>query len=386
MSKKLGKSVRLMLLMLVGGALSVNTVGAADKQEYKLHKMYNYEYGLTGYFDMNGKVVIEPKYSTGFNFSEGVAAVCDETRHCEFIDEQGNVVIERKYYIAVDPDEMGFYEGLALVSLAYHRNSEKRVLPNEKAFIDHNGEIRFMAPYDAVGNFSEGLSVVAKYAGGGKYNYGAIDKEGNVAIPLQYRRMNAFKEGLALFQDSKGFYGYVDKTGKVVIPAKYRRAHDFSEGLAKVKINDKFGFIDKTGKVVIQPEYLESSTNGDFHEGLAVVDKFLRYDSKLNMGFVDTYVIDKKGKIVINVTKKFPQYDGVSDFHEGWAYIQIDNTIGNFIDKNGNLMFKKHRKRISEFDRGLALIQLSYDSKTRIAKYAHIDKTGKQVFVFDRQE
>jgi len=384
MGLRLGGSMLLAFIGLISLAIMGNSVVAAEKEEYKLHKMYDYDWKLTGYFDMNGKVVIEPKYKTGFNFREGVAAVCDEVRRCEFIDEQGNVVIESKYYIASGSSEMGFYEGLALVSLNYRRAEKVAVLPEDKAFIDHNGDIRLMAPYDFVGHFSEGLSVVSKYAGGGKYNYGAIDKEGNVVIPLQYRRMNAFKEGLALFWDGKGFYGYVDRTGKVVIPPKYRDAHDFSEGLAMVQINGKYGYIDKTGKVVIKPEY--QGYQGDFHEGLAVVSKFIRYDSKLDMGFVDTYVIDKKGKIVLNVTKKFPRFDGVHDFQDGWAYIQIDNTIGNFIDKNGNLMFEKHRRYIRKFERGLALIQLGYDSKKRIGKYAHIDKTGKQVFVFERLE
>lgn len=82
--------------------------------------------GKVGFFDRNGKVVIEPKYAFAQPFSEGRAAVCDgcvekqEGEHRAitggrwgFIDRRGELVIPLQF------DEAGpFEKGRARVRLA----------------------------------------------------------------------------------------------------------------------------------------------------------------------------------------------------------------------------------------------------------------------------
>lgn len=68
-----------------------------------------------GYFSKNtGKVVIEPKYSHAWIFSEGLASV-EEDGYIKFIDGTGKVVIDKK--MAYIPDMQGyvFYGGYCVV-------------------------------------------------------------------------------------------------------------------------------------------------------------------------------------------------------------------------------------------------------------------------------
>jgi bifunctional DNA-binding transcriptional regulator/antitoxin component of YhaV-PrlF toxin-antitoxin module len=64
--------------------------------------------------------------------------------------------------------------------------------------------------------------------------FGFADEAGNVVIPCKWRDVGEFSEGLALVADDEMNYGYIDKTGKVVIPCKWADAWEFDNGLARV--------------------------------------------------------------------------------------------------------------------------------------------------------
>src|SRR6218665_2826497 len=48
--------------------------------------------------------------------------------------------------------------------------------------------------------------------------------------------------------------GYIDKNGKIAIKLQFDDAWDFHEGLARIKLGGKYGYIDKSGKIVIKPK------------------------------------------------------------------------------------------------------------------------------------
>ena len=97
----------------------------------------------------------------------------------------------------------------------------------------------------------------------------------------------------------------------------YDYVGEFHEGLAIVQKYDKCGFIDKTGNEVIKTEYNYAN---DFHEDLAIVTK--NYKSSF---------IEKTGNEVINM-----EYNYANDFHEGFARVVKNGKCG-LIDKNGNV-------------------------------------------------
>ena len=94
-----------------------------------------------------------------------------------------------------------------------------------------------------------------------KVKSGAIDKEGNTVIPIQYQDYkfdeNAFAENFYFIQDGlmgvklNDKWGFIDKTGATIISLKYDDIKEFKDGMAAVKLNGKWGFIDKEDDIVV---------------------------------------------------------------------------------------------------------------------------------------
>jgi len=151
-----------------------------------------------GFMNMDGKIVIQPKYFRASYFSEGLASVqtYDKTG---YIDTKGVMVIQEKYLEGGD-----FSEGLARIITDYKTG--------KWGFIDRKGKLVIDAGnFDLIKrdileesrNFSEGLFPVRK---NGKWGY--IDSRGNIIIEPQFDTAKRFSEGFALVSNS-GRYGYI---------------------------------------------------------------------------------------------------------------------------------------------------------------------------------
>lgn len=273
--------------------------------------------------------------------------------------------------------------------------------------------------YDQVGSFSEGRAAVKR----GDL-WGFIDREGKEVIPCVYYYVNNFSDGLAsvcktddtqLFIDREGnevfnqtyvyspysfnegrlpygvanetvdgeidfahfgYQGFLDKTGKEVIPAdKYDLLifegpvySAFSEGMCNMHKDDATVYIDLDGKEL----FTYHGNSGEFHEGLAYA-----WDGNGKCGFIDT-----TGKVVIGC-----QYDGVSDFSEGLAWVEKDDKCG-YIDRTGKVVIpleydiialyadtEGHETLCGQFRDGLAYV-------AKNGKFGYIDQTGKVVVPF----
>lgn len=103
--------------------------------------------------------------------------------------------------------------------------------------------------YERVGCLRSGLAVVQK---NGKYGY--VNKDGKVAIPLEYDDANYFLGHIARVKKGNK-YGYIDTNYKIVIPIKYDDIENLNFTIYLTKENGKYGFIDKTGKTVVEHQY-----------------------------------------------------------------------------------------------------------------------------------
>lgn len=200
---------------------------------------------------LNGKIVVPCKYDIVQNFSEGMAAVCEETLW-GYVDSFGNNIIpclyrSVNYYdngVMDDwgeygsPDEANdFHEGLVMV------------MKNRMAgFLNKQGKTVIPFVYKRAKDFSEGFAAVKT-----TQKWGFVDKEGNNVIPCRYDTVASFKEGLAAAVKN-GKCGYVNANGQEIVPfifdkpEDYEPLNDFHEGLAIVKKNGAFGYVDKEGK------------------------------------------------------------------------------------------------------------------------------------------
>ena len=238
---------------------------------------------LYGYIDKTGKIIIKPKFSSAYEFVDGLAAVCVNEK-CGFIDKTGEFVIEPKYAITLP-----FFEGLAVVG------------------VDHD-------------------------------SVGFVNKNGEMVIAPQFGNLvsTAFREGLSAVAYPNGRYGFINTQGVLVIPMQFEYALPFSEGLAAVSVNGKWGYVDKTGKIAIEPRF---QTAGLFTEGLAPFGGsagLSRSAQPRSEGGGAGY-IDKTGKVVIE-----PRFDAASNFINGVARVEVEAGWG-YIDKTGKYIWKPTR-------------------------------------------
>ncbi len=269
--------------------------------------------GKYGFIDKTGQLVIPCKwgipseFGSQPHFSEGLAAVKDDSGKCGYIDKTGTVIIPCQFEEAKD-----FHDGMALVKV-------KGGVFSSLHFINKEGEIVIKHAFGA--DFSEGMALF-RYEDVGA---GFIDKTGKKVI-TGWKDVKDFKDGLAPVKDNQsGLWGFIDKKGDVVISCKWKDAYSFHDGLARVRDeNGREGYIDKTGKLKIPCKWKCYGWN--FSDGLAAVN-----DDNDKSGFIDT-----DGNLVIPC--KWHR-KGCS-FHEGLAIVQDKNYAFYLIDKKGQVLLK----------------------------------------------
>jgi hypothetical protein len=271
-----------------------------------------------GYIDKTGKFLVSPMYDFAYPFKSGVAKVV--FRDSLFVINQGG---GRIYIQNLDYDE--FNNGLVKISKdglwGFVNQHGKVIIPfeydeagdfsentgyarmdGEWTFFDTSGNTVFKTGLTPKGGFSEGLIMVVN---GDKYGY--LDKAGKPAIPLnlQFRNntVNAFSDGLAVFQQGANYYSYkmgcIDKTGKVVIEPQFRLLYPFYEKLA-VFTEELSGYIGQSGKILI-PAVYENAFR--FSEGHAIAIR-KSGDSKYQYE-----ILRPNGEIV----RTFEAYEGIRD-------------------------------------------------------------------------
>ncbi len=262
-------------------------------------------------------------------------------------------------------------------------------------YIDKSGKFIIPPQFDTPGYHIEGVASVEI---DGKCGF--IDKRGDFVIPLQFEYVDDFSEGFAVVSID-GKYGYINRSGTVVIPPTFKYATYFSDGLALVRTKATDGaihehYIDKSGEKALT--FTDDHMLYGFSEGLARHGVWNEKEDTFDMGY-----IDRMGTIVIP-----PDFESISDFSEGYAYVKtkegksgcIDKTgqmvlesalifyppyfseglIGvnidhqyGFADKSGSVVIEPRFDNVGHFSEGLAAVVVD-------AKYGYFDKSGEWVF------
>ncbi|MFY9307855.1 MAG: WG repeat-containing protein [Bacteroidia bacterium] len=255
-------------------------------------------------------------------------------------------------------------------------------------YISSEGKILIPAQFKDAKAFSDGVALVKVKKSTGEIRYGLIDKSGNFISEPIYYTAGEFKEGLALVrvktQTGELRYGYINKTGKFAIEPVYIYASEFSEGLAAVQFSKKvksetdsgsvetiiaWAYIDKTGKTVIEESQIsvpsKISMLGNFYNDVAAVSVF---------EFTETYYVNRKTlqpsiKGNNNKTQK-------TQASEELSLVQKGPLMYEYVNAKGNKAFSKSFTRASDFQEGLAMVEID-------KKVAFIDKKGDVKFTTD---
>jgi hypothetical protein len=358
--------------------------------------------GKIGYIDVNGRVVIKPRFKTSdWNghytdeqyFKEGLAIAYEEEDRGGFIDKTGKFVIVGPYY------PRGHFSG-GLARVSDHKNYD----PYKVGFMDKTGKFVIRPQFNRPEDFSEGLAVVHI-----NNKWGYIDQTGKMVIPARFDDAGSFHDGFALVNISAVRRGYINKAGKFLpMPDEVERFGSLVEGLIAVKVENKWGFMNTQGQIVIAPQFDPDEDNyredvyfGVFFGELALVrlngkwgyinrvGKFVippRFDkAKPFEGDIAAVslngkwgYINRSGEVVTP-----PTFDKVENFAEGFAAVSVGGKWG-YVDHNGKLVIALQFTGAVNFSEGLAAAQVAV-RRGQEDKYlwGYIDKSGK--FVIEPQ-
>lgn len=292
-----------------------------------------------GYFDLEGKIVINPQFQYASAFRNGIALVktTGDEGKWGYIDKDGKFVINATY-----KDATVFQEGIAWV---VSENSAPTA-------IDPKGEIKFtLKEAENVRLFSDELAAFSKPDSTSTI-WGFVDKSGNQAVSPQFTEVGDFSDGKCAVKNKEGKWGFIDKSGKIIINYQFDSAEKFVDGKSIVYLDKKAGVIDEDGKYIINPQ---------FQYAFIDEDKYLIYqDDKAGW-------CDDKGKFIIN-----PQFTSASSFGKNKLTSVKSADKYGYIDEEGKIMINPQFDEASQFFGDVAIVKTA-------DKYGLIDKEGKYV-------
>lgn len=301
------------------------------------------------YIDKEGKIVINPQFSSATVFRGGIALVrtTGDKALWGFINEDGKYTIQPSFKEATV-----FSEDLAWVV------SEN----GAPTAINSKGEVKItLQDAETVKIFQEGLAAFS-VTEDSKVKWGFVDKDGKVAISPQFAATGNFAGGKCAVQNEEGKWGFIDSEGKIAISYQFDEAEKFVNGQAAVEFDGKAGAIDEAGKYVINPQFDGITEDGDLYlieqgekfgwatrEGQIVINPQFATAFTFNGGDIapvqvgETWgYVDKDGKIVIN-----PQFKVALPFISGVAAVLSGEKVG-FIDSEGKYLINPQYDGIAE--------------------------------------
>lgn len=421
-------SIILSLSILLSGIYLFPAKAHAKEMEFDYLGSYSEGYAVAGvwkglwnygYINEKGNIVIEPKYNFAADFREGLAIVGmkndSKTMKYGYINTKGSYVLKPQYdYL----EAMGS-QGVAKVGIKDGEDYKYGI-------VDRNGNILVDIKYDyiMIGDYSynHGLVELRNNNLHGIYNlktkkltepkYNQIIMMGNYA-ELINGEYGAEKYGFYFINDTliepsyeevghyngmdnviakvklNGKYGILGVDGEYLIEPRYDEIREFNDGTSQLMLGGKYGFMDSDGSFLTKVEYDEISA---FHKGMADVRKDGKWGVINRAG---TYVVEPiydqvnilsdKIEVISNGEKKILDLGGGSKYttsdYDSYLYpyesikgasVVIKNGKQVVIDSNGKPVFHVDFDKISEFENGIARIELN-------GKMGYLGKDGEYV-------
>jgi hypothetical protein len=303
-----------------------------------------------GYINEKGEFEIQPEFSYALDFQKNGLATIEKAGKYGSIDRCGNEIIPIKFESTID-----FTESRAAV-----------VFEGGFHVINEQGDLLTKRPFNYISMFQEGRAMFSDIDTYGNFRYGYLNKEGDVAIELQYETASDFKDGLAVVKMADNHFALIDRMGNLVSRYNYYFVGNYGEGMLSFRMGpqEKFGYINLKGNVIIQPRF---STTQSFESGRAVVNE--ADDSHNKYG-----LIDRAGRYIIE-----PVYNDVIILGENRVAVgkAIDRSkpyIGSLYaiaNWKGELITEFIYDHISQFDQGIA-------ASSQANKAFFIDRSGNR--------
>ncbi|MEZ4986649.1 MAG: WG repeat-containing protein [Saprospiraceae bacterium] len=202
--------------------------------------------------------------------------------------------------------------------------------PYQWGFINRAGNLVVVDQFDEVRSFQDGLALVRR---NGRWAY--IQADGKQAFTATFRAAWPFQGKWARAQQDDGLFGYINRKGEWALSPRYEELGDWAEGMAFFREGDLYGYIDTNGTTVVAPQFEKAA---DFIEGAAIVASNGKYG-----------LIDKQGKFLIECRFKqikrlstpdrlrVKQEDkwGITDYRGKWVlppkWLQLGEMDDNYV-------------------------------------------------------
>ena len=288
---------------------------------------------------------IGDRWDTAHEFSDGLAAVVQENKYIQFINEDMKVVF------TLDKMEKAgnFLDGMVRI-----QNPE-----GEWGYANKEGKIVIKPSYERVSDFYDGKAVVAEVKGKeneekSMYFY-VIDKNGEKLLNLKdkYANVENATEGyfkVTEIHDDEVEYGFIDINGeKVVKPKDYQNITTVHNGHFSYQEEGEWGLKNTKGEKILGAKYAEP---------LFVFNDIVWFKKE---GEEDYGAMNLEGEEVIEeeYSNVFPFYCNTTFARDGKDFI--------FIDKEGETINKMEYRNIkTEWE---SLIHPIYNSFTSYTNY-----------------
>lgn len=289
-----------------------------------------YENNLWGLLNLEGEVVIKPKFRTIGDFQEGFAPA-RENLLFGYINASGSFVVAPEYDFALP-----FSDGLGKV-----------YIKGKPYFINKKGERIFEHDFVEILPFYQQKTTFALHK---NKRYALIDRTGEILMPPSFDEVSPFQNGKAVVkritEDGQDiYYGVIDETGEVVVDfGEYDRIENFSNGFAKVwksegsRMDGVEGVINEDGVLVFivpEKEWSLSLLRADFTEGVGIIDIVENTPEKdWAVRGSQKGLIDDKGRVIF----KEKGIEEITYFHYNRAFVRNEDDKWTLIDNLGRIV------------------------------------------------
>ena len=308
--------------------------------------------GKWGLINKKGEWTVPPRFDDISHFGEGLA-IFKEGEMEGVINNSGEIIAPSKY------DYISSFSG----------NFASAQFDGKRGFIDKNGAIAVPFIYDGTGDFHDNYAVVNK-----EHKHGLIDTSGKEILPCEYEQIDRNGSYIIAKKPGEREYYIIIKEGKILNEGFYDKPPHFQEDMRKIIIcrNGKYGLVGASGEELpceyanyssvcrgvyyFQKEnekkvFILSGTNKIFDAGNieGSYNGYFSFSNSKKCGATNL-----SGKLIIPC-----EYDGVSFFGEGYAYVKKSDQRGyciGYFDVNGNLAIPFKYRQGYSFHEGLARV------------------------------
>lgn len=231
------------------------------------------------------------------------------------------------------------------------------------------------APYESIGKFQNGYTIVTRQTDGSQKKYGVIkisdgvfSKEGKEIIPCEFDNIEGPFSGPTEYfiVESANQYGAYKTDGAQLLPCEYQSIGKEGEKYILIEKNDKFGFANAVGKVVIPCQFIDARP---FNGNHTMVAQQKKEETVWN-------IIDATGKIV-----QSPEYQDAGTFQNGFCPVLHKEKWG-LVDSQLELIASKLEYTFSDDNEKWSYARSKQGDPiafSKEGKYGFINTQGKTI-------